>query len=932
MLNYIELYITHLSRYFVPVFMVMYAAESFMVFRHRDEASRHGIYTRQIILMFLIHFSCFMSICLKIGKPEYFLFYAFQQILMFAVIVLVQMIYPGANRLIVNNMCMLLSIGFVIITRISFQKAVKQFFIVVVSMAVSLAVPYMIRRFKGLRSLTWIYAIVGTGALAAVMILGSVTNGSKISYSVAGITFQPSEFIKIIFVFFAASALYKAADLFEIFLSAAVAAAHVIILVMSKDLGSALIFFIVYFCVLFVATNRAYYLIAGAVIGCGGAYVAYNMFAHVRVRVQAWSDPWSVINNAGYQISKSLFAISSGGAFGLGLFEGTPKSIPFVTDDFIFSAIAEELGLIFAAALIAVCISTFVMFIYIAAGTADDFYRLVVTGLAVTYVFQVFLTVGGGTKFIPMTGVTLPLVSYGGSSVLSTLLMFFIAEGVSIPDEQADADGYGYSDDTGTPRYSLKKDHSLIFMICEFTVLMSVMTVYACVYANVHRESMLSNSYNSHQAILARQNSRGSIYSSSGEILADTELDSNGKEVRKYPYASLFAHAVGYASNGRSGLEAAANYYLINSHATMSDKITNEAKGYKYPGDSVYSTFDIDLQKTASDSLGVYKGAVIVTEPSTGRILAMVSKPDFDPNTVADEWDSLTADTDSSVLLNRTTQGLYPPGSTFKIMTALEYIRENPDSYNNYSFDCTGHFTHGDDRISCYHGSVHGKVSFADSFAKSCNCSFANIGLKLNRNSFGNTLSELLFNKNLPLDYNYSKSRIDMNSSISDSDMMQAAIGQGRTQMTPVHLNMITDVIANKGILMKPYAIDRVVTSEGTKVKEMQPEEYGQLMTEDESAKLTSLMEKVVEEGTGKKLRDAGYTAAGKTGSAEYDNVKGDSHAWFTGFAPAQNPEICVTVIIEGAGSGGDYAVPIAKRIFDRYFEEKTEASTDASE
>ena len=469
-------------------------------------------------------------------------------------------------------------------------------------------------------------------------------------------------------------------------------------------------------------------------------------------------------------------------------------------------------------------------------------------------------------------------------------------------------------------------------MICEFTVLMSVMTVYACVYANVHRESMLSNSYNSHQAILARQNSRGSIYSSSGEILADTELDSNGKEVRKYPYASLFAHAVGYASNGRSGLEAAANYYLINSHATMSDKITNEAKGYKYPGDSVYSTFDIDLQKTASDSLGVYKGAVIVTEPSTGRILAMVSKPDFDPNTVADEWDSLTADTDSSVLLNRTTQGLYPPGSTFKIMTALEYIRENPDSYNNYSFDCTGHFTHGDDRISCYHGSVHGKVSFADSFAKSCNCSFANIGLKLNRNSFGNTLSELLFNKNLPLDYNYSKSRIDMNSSISDSDMMQAAIGQGRTQMTPVHLNMITDAIANKGILMKPYAIDRVVTSEGTKVKEMQPEEYGQLMTEDESAKLTSLMEKVVEEGTGKKLRDAGYTAAGKTGSAEYDNVKGDSHAWFTGFAPAQNPEICVTVIIEGAGSGGDYAVPIAKRIFDRYFEEKTEASTDASE
>ncbi len=435
MLNYIELYITHLSRYFVPIFLVLYTIESFMVYRYKDERSRQGIYNRQIILMFLVHFSCFMSICLKIDKPEYFLFYAFQQILMFAVIVLVQMIYPGGNRLIINNMCMLLSIGFIIITRISFQKAIKQFFIVVVSAAVSLIIPYLIRKMKGLRDLKWIYAVAGTGALAAVMILGSVTNGSKISYSIGGITFQPSEFIKIIFVFFVASALYLSADIYEIFLSAAVAAAHVLILVMSKDLGSALIFFVVYFCVLYAATNKIYYLIAGAVAGCCCAYVAYNMFAHVRVRVQAWKDPWSVIDNAGYQISKSLFAISSGGAFGLGLFGGTPKSIPFVTDDFIFSAIAEEMGLIFAAALIGICMSTFVMFINIAARTKDDFYRLVATGLAVTYIFQVFLTVGGGTRFIPMTGVTLPLVSYGGSSVLTTLIMFFIVEGISIPDE-----------------------------------------------------------------------------------------------------------------------------------------------------------------------------------------------------------------------------------------------------------------------------------------------------------------------------------------------------------------------------------------------------------------------------------------------------------------------------------------------------------------
>lgn len=431
MIRYIELYITHLSRYFVPIFLVLYMLESFAVYRYKDEESRKGIYSRQIILMFLIHFSCFMEICLKIGEPKYFLFYAFQQILIFALLVLVQMVYPSANRLVVNNMCMLLSIGFIIITRLSFQKAVKQFAIVAVSAAVSLAIPLMIRKLRCLREMKWIYAFVGIGALAAVMILGSVTNGSKISYTIGGITFQPSEFVKILFVFFVAASLYESTEIYELFISAVVAAAHVLILVMSKDLGSALIFFIVYFSILYIATDRISYLIFGSVFGCICAYVAYRMFTHVRVRVQAWRDPWSVIDNAGYQISKSLFAISSGGAFGLGLFGGTPKSIPFVTEDFIFSAIAEELGLIFAAALVGICISTFVMFLHIAGQTGDRFYRYVASGIGVIYITQVFLTIGGGTKFIPMTGVTLPLVSYGGSSVLTTLIMFFVIEGIS---------------------------------------------------------------------------------------------------------------------------------------------------------------------------------------------------------------------------------------------------------------------------------------------------------------------------------------------------------------------------------------------------------------------------------------------------------------------------------------------------------------------
>ncbi len=209
-----------------------------------------------------------------------------------------------------------------------------------------------------------------------------------------------------------------------------IAAAHVIVLVISKDLGSALIFFMVYVLMVFVATKNALYLLAGAAGGSAAAYVAYTVFSHVQVRVKAWKDPWSVIDSAGYQITQSLFAISSGDWFGLGIYKGTPEAIPFVEADFIFSAIAEEFGIIFSVCLILICVSCFIMFMHTAAVLKDKFYQLTAFGLGVTYIFQVFLTIGGGTKFIPLTGVTLPLISYGGSSVLTTLIMFAIIEGL----------------------------------------------------------------------------------------------------------------------------------------------------------------------------------------------------------------------------------------------------------------------------------------------------------------------------------------------------------------------------------------------------------------------------------------------------------------------------------------------------------------------
>lgn len=467
-----------------------------------------------------------------------------------------------------------------------------------------------------------------------------------------------------------------------------------------------------------------------------------------------------------------------------------------------------------------------------------------------------------------------------------------------------------------------KKNHHnnvIVYFTWLFSLLFVAMIGYLGYFTATSKQEMINNSYNSRQEILLSRNYRGTILSKEGEVLAETILDEEENETRSYPYGSLFSHIVGYAANGKMGVEALGNYYLINSNSPLSEKASNDLAGKKNPGDTIYTTLDVKLQEVASDEMGIYKGAVVVTEVKTGKILALVSQPDFDPNKITDIWEKLVNDSQSSVLVNRATQGLYPPGSTFKILTALEYIRENPTDYDQYHYECTGAYKITDRKISCYHAMKHGSVDLAKSFAKSCNSSFANIGMTLDHDRFGETLDTFYFNSSLPLGLTHSKSSVVVSSDTSDAEMMQVSIGQGSTLITPIHLNMITAAIANQGVMMKPYVMDRVVSSAGMVIKAFQPESCGQVMSQEEVSVLTQLMAGVVQSGTATTLKNDIYTAAGKTGSAEY-NSNGDSHAWFTGFAPVENPEIAVTIIIEGAGSGGDYAAPIAKRIFNAYF------------
>ena len=439
MIAHLEIYITEISKYIISAIMIAYVLVSIIPLVRRDEdGEKQGVYMMQNILMFCMHFTCFLSICFETGETEYLVFYAFQQVLLLVMIVLFRLLYPYGNKSFMNHVAMLLSVGFVVLTRLSYNKALKQFFIVAVSAVVAMAVPWVISKLRFLRDLKWLYALLGIGMLSVVLVLGAVTNGSKLSYSIGGITFQPSEFVKIIFVFYLAAALWKNHDLGAICLSAIFAGLHVMILVLSKDLGSALIFFAVYICLVYIASGRVRYFFAGLLCGGLAACMAYGLFDHVKVRVQAWKDPWSVIDSQGYQITQSLFAVSTGGFWGRGLFQGNPGTIPYVEEDFVFSAIAEELGIVVGICILLIALNCFVLLMKLSMEIKDKFYQLLAAGIGIVYLFQVFLTVGGGTKFIPMTGVTLPFISYGGSSILTSLILFYAAQGIFIAKKLED--------------------------------------------------------------------------------------------------------------------------------------------------------------------------------------------------------------------------------------------------------------------------------------------------------------------------------------------------------------------------------------------------------------------------------------------------------------------------------------------------------------
>lgn len=418
------------SNYIFMIMCAIYAVSCFTVFLPSTEDRQIRRMNRQERFMFIFHFICYGVLFLKTFDVKILILYVAQAVFFKVLILIYERIYADCSRILMNHTCFLLLIGFVVLTRLDFAQAVRQFAIAAVSSLVVLIVPYFLEKAYWLKRLRWIYGLIGLALLASVFVIGTTKNGSTNWISIGSFAMQPSEFVKIAFVFFLAAMLERPASFKRIFVTALFSGCHVMVLIMERDLGGALIYFVIFVFLCYAATGRGVYVIGGASAGVLAGRLAYILFSHVRARFDAWTDPWSIIEGRGYQITQSLFAIGTGSWFGMGLTQGSPSDIPVVESDFIFSAIAEEFGVFFAICLIFIYLGVFVHFLQIAMDVKGRFYKLVAYGFSICFIFQVFLCIGGVTKFIPSTGVTLPLISYGGSSVASTLIIFAIMQGI----------------------------------------------------------------------------------------------------------------------------------------------------------------------------------------------------------------------------------------------------------------------------------------------------------------------------------------------------------------------------------------------------------------------------------------------------------------------------------------------------------------------
>ena len=547
--------------------------------------------------------------------------------------VAVRYLAPGADPALLPIAALLSGIGLAFVGRLAPTLAGAQTAWIAIGVACMIATLAAVRSLERLARYKYTIMLAGVVLLLLPAVIGTEINGAKLWLHLFGFSFQPAEIAKILMVLFLGAYLSEFREVLSVS-TRTVGRMHLpsarhlgpivlmwlvslIVLVAEKDLGSSLLFFGVFLVMVMVATGRWSYAFVGTVLFAIGATAAYFLFAHVRVRVDIWMSPFADAAGKGYQLVQSLFSLAAGGIIGVGPGRGSPTRIPFVATDFIFSAIGEELGLLGGVAIVSAYLIFCLRGIATAVRARSDMVSLTAAGLVATMGLQAFVIIGGVTRLIPLTGITLPFISYGGSSIVSNFILLALLMRAG-DDAPAEGERAVPADDSGVLGRS-----ALYRRLTGVAVLVSVLTgalVLNLTYVQVVDASALDNNpANTRNAAKQLQAERGAILTSDGTVLARSVKDASGTYTRVYPSGSLAAHVIGYYSlrYGRTGIEAAENDVLAahRDYASFSD-VLDDALGLPLTGDDVVLTIDSRVQKAAEQALAGPAGRVRGDRPA----------------------------------------------------------------------------------------------------------------------------------------------------------------------------------------------------------------------------------------------------------------------------------------------------------------------------
>jgi peptidoglycan glycosyltransferase len=443
------------------------------------------------------------------------------------------------------------------------------------------------------------------------------------------------------------------------------------------------------------------------------------------------------------------------------------------------------------------------------------------------------------------------------------------------------------------------------------------------------RDDLLANPKNKRELLEEQRIRRGTIKGEGNDVLARSIRRRDGTYTRRYPEGQLFSHAVGYSYTtlGRSGLEASRNDLLTGKKEELSS-LVDQLAGRRQEGDDLTTSLDRSAQKVAIDGLAGRKGAVVALDPRTGAVKVMTSIPDFDPTALRSvkTYQALNRDRNAP-LLNRTTQGLYPPGSTFKVVTAVAGIDSGRYTPQSTVSGKNAKVISGVPLNNDFNESF-GMIDLTTALTKSVNTVWAEVAEKVGKATMKKYMLRFGFDQEPPIDLPrnqkvpsgvYARNGKVRDPKSSKVDIGRVGIGQEALLVTPLQMAMVASAVANKGRLMKPHITLRATDRDGRVTERIQPEEESRVMSEDTARQVGQMMANVVKEGTGTAAALQGIDVAGKTGTAEKNIALRINQPWFIAFAPVDNPKVAIAVTVENVrgGFGGTVAAPIAKRVME---------------